>query len=47
MAYVLSHTIHHNAIVAGIVKSLGVTPPETFGYAPSTLRASRVAQACA
>jgi uncharacterized damage-inducible protein DinB len=38
LAYVLSHTIHHNAIVGAMVKTLGGTPPERFGYAPSTIR---------
>lgn len=40
-AYVLSHTIHHNAIIAAAVKTLGVTPPDRFGYAPSTLAAQK------
>jgi uncharacterized damage-inducible protein DinB len=47
LAYVLSHTIHHNAIVGGMVKTLGVTLPEAFGYAPSTLLASRTTKVCA
>jgi uncharacterized damage-inducible protein DinB len=38
LAYVLSHTIHHNAIVGAMVKTLGGTPPQRFGYAPSTVR---------
>lgn len=37
LAFVLSHTIHHNAIVAACVKTLGGTLPERFGYAPATL----------
>lgn len=35
--YVLSHTIHHNAIIGAMVRTLGGHPPATFGYAPSTL----------
>ena len=35
--YVLSHTIHHNAIIGAMVRTLGGTPAATFGYAPATL----------
>ncbi len=35
--YVLSHTIHHNAIISAMVKTLGGGLPPTFGYAPSTI----------
>jgi uncharacterized damage-inducible protein DinB len=35
-AYVVSHTIHHNAIIAAMVKTLGAWLPDRFGYAPST-----------
>jgi len=38
LAYVLSHTIHHNAIINAMVKTLGAWVPERFGYAPSTIR---------
>lgn len=37
MAFVLSHTIHHNALIGVLAAALGVTPPERFGYAPSTI----------
>jgi uncharacterized damage-inducible protein DinB len=37
LAYVLSHTIHHNALVSAMVRTLGGTLPERFGYAPSTV----------
>lgn len=37
LAFVLSHTIHHNALVAAMLHELGVTPPAEFGYAPSTV----------
>lgn len=39
LAFVLSHTIHHNATIRGIALSLGGggAVPATFGYAPSTL----------
>ena len=37
MAYVLSHTIHHNALIGTMVKILGGWLPDRFGYAPATL----------
>lgn len=37
LAFVLSHTVHHNALVAAICKTLGIPMPERFGYAPSTI----------
>jgi hypothetical protein len=46
MAYVLSHTIHHNALIGTMVKILGGWLPDRFGYAPSTL-AHIKASACA
>ena len=44
--YVLSHTIHHNAIIGVMVKTLGAWLPERFGYAPSTIAFQRTT-ACA
>lgn len=37
LAFVLSHTIHHNAIVKSMAYAIGVSCPRSFGYAPSTL----------
>lgn len=37
VAFVLSHTVHHNALLAVLLDALGVAPPERFGYAPSTI----------
>ncbi|HMQ15577.1 MAG TPA: DinB family protein [Phycisphaerae bacterium] len=37
LAFVLSHTVHHNALVAAMCKTLGIPIPERFGYAPSTV----------
>jgi uncharacterized damage-inducible protein DinB len=37
LAFVLSHTIHHNALIAVMARLLGVPVPERFGYAPSTI----------
>lgn len=36
-AFVLSHTIHHGAMIGGMVKALGGEVPEGFGLAPSTI----------
>jgi uncharacterized damage-inducible protein DinB len=38
IAYVLAHTIHHNAIISAMVKTLGGEVPDRFGYAPSTIK---------
>lgn len=37
LAFVFSHTIHHNAIIGTIARALGVTLPANFGMAPSTI----------
>lgn len=37
LAFVLSHTVHHNALIAVQARTLGVPVPARFGYAPSTL----------
>ena len=37
LAFVLSHTIHHNATIRGMVIALGLSAPASLGYAPSTL----------
>ena len=37
LAFVMSHTIHHQAIVALLLEQHGTgIPSERFGYAPST-----------
>jgi uncharacterized damage-inducible protein DinB len=38
VAFTISHTIHHNALLAAMAKTLGARAPERLGYAPSTLR---------
>ena len=43
-AYVLSHTIHHNALIGAMVKTLGGWLPERFGYAPSTIARQALVQ---
>jgi len=37
LAFVFSHTIHHNAIIATIARALDVELPNHFGMAPSTI----------
>lgn len=37
LAFVVGHTIHHNALIGVMVKLLGGVPPAEFGYAPSTV----------
>jgi hypothetical protein len=37
LAFVVSHTIHHNALVRVMVKLIGTEVPADFGYAPSTI----------
>jgi uncharacterized damage-inducible protein DinB len=37
LAFVVSHTIHHNAIIGIMAKLLGAGLPDGFGYAPSTI----------
>lgn len=38
LAFVLSHTIHHNATIRGMAVAMGVPTPAAFGYAPATLQ---------
>ncbi len=45
--YVLSHTIHHYALIAMILRHLGQEPVDGFGVAPSTLRHWREVGRCA
>ena len=37
LAFVASHTIHHNALVRVMVKLIGAPVPAEFGYAQSTI----------
>jgi uncharacterized damage-inducible protein DinB len=37
LAYVVSHSVHHNAIIGVMVQTLGGRVPPRFGYAPSTI----------
>lgn len=44
--FVVSHTIHHHALIAMMMRSDGYELPEDFGYAPATLN-HRATQTCA
>jgi uncharacterized damage-inducible protein DinB len=37
LLFVLSHTIHHNAMIASAARRLGNPVPAFFGYAPGTI----------
>lgn len=37
LQFLLSHTVHHYALIAMILRSRGLAPPDDFGVAPSTL----------
>jgi uncharacterized damage-inducible protein DinB len=45
LAFVVSHTVHHNAIIGIMAKLLGADLPADFGYAPSTIAHQR-SRAC-
>jgi uncharacterized damage-inducible protein DinB len=45
LAFVVSHTIHHNALIRVMVKLLGGEVSADFGYAPSTIAHQR-SRAC-
>jgi len=38
LRFLMSHTIHHYALIAILLRLRGIDPPQTFGVAPSTLR---------
>lgn len=38
LRYLLSHTIHHYALIGSILRARGFSPDREFGVAPSTLR---------
>lgn len=40
-AFVLSHTVHHNALIAVIARLVGADPPADLGYAPATVAHQR------
>ena len=44
LAFLLSHTIHHNALIGVMAKLLGAPLPDNFGYAPSTIAYQKASQ---
>ncbi|TGL75481.1 DinB family protein [Leptospira jelokensis] len=42
LLFLVSHTVHHYAIIAMILKGYGFTVPNRFGYSPATLYAKQV-----
>lgn len=38
LAFAMQHTVHHNALIAAMLKTLGVPMPNRFGYAPATVQ---------
>ena len=38
LQFLVSHTVHHFAMIGGICRALEVEMEENFGVAPSTLR---------
>jgi len=47
LQFLVSHTVHHYALIRHILTPAGMDPGEAFGVAPSTLAARRSAIECA
>jgi uncharacterized damage-inducible protein DinB len=47
LQFLVSHTVHHYAVIAVILRSRGLEPGADFGVAPSTLKYERGQAACA
>lgn len=47
LQFLVSHTVHHYAVIAAIARLFGVEPGSDFGVAPSTLKYERDAGLCA
>jgi len=37
LSFVISHTIHHNAVIGVFARTMDVSLPADFGFAPSTV----------
>lgn len=37
LVFLLSHTIHHNAMIATMARAMGGSVPQRFGFAPATV----------
>lgn len=40
LMFLVSHTVHHFAIIGFLLKSFGIEVPQSFGYSPATLFAN-------
>ncbi|MCC7013238.1 MAG: DinB family protein [Planctomycetes bacterium] len=47
LQFLVSHTVHHYAVIALILRARGVEPGAEFGVAPSTLKYEQGTKACA
>ncbi len=47
LQFLVSHTVHHYALIGVLARLHGVEPGEEFGVAPSTLRYQQTQLACA
>jgi uncharacterized damage-inducible protein DinB len=47
LQFLVSHTVHHYALIAVLLRLHGLEPSEDFGCAPSTLRYQRTHPVCA
>jgi uncharacterized damage-inducible protein DinB len=47
LQFLVSHTVHHYAVIAAILRPQGVEPGDDFGVAPSTLVYEQGKAACA
>ncbi len=47
LQFLLSHTVHHFALIAALLERFGISVPEDFGIAPSTLRYWQTQAPCA
>lgn len=45
LQFLVSHTVHHDALIAAAARALGVATAAGFGVAPSTLKANASTQA--
>jgi uncharacterized damage-inducible protein DinB len=47
LQFLVSHTVHHYAVIAVMLRARGIDPGRDFGVAPSTLKHEAGTQACA
>ncbi|MFN0123136.1 MAG: DinB family protein [Blastocatellia bacterium] len=47
LQFLVSHTVHHYALIALMLRTQGYTPPAEFGVAPSTLKRWKENAVCA